>query len=121
MEVKESEWEVAIAEEEIRALQGLLGFGATKPDEASAPSIAVGGGIKGVPSIDESEREVALFSEEFTKHQRSPGGGGRGHDFAHLSGGKLQGRGLGFLRFYRSGAMSSREFFPELTPKLLDL
>ena len=69
MEVEKNEREVAIAQEQVGALQGLLGFGAPKPDEAPATSIAVGGGVEGVASIDKSEREVAFFGEEFAKHE----------------------------------------------------
>jgi hypothetical protein len=74
VEIEKNEREVAIAQKQIGTLQGLFGFGTTKPDEASATSIAVGGGIEGVAAVDEGEREVALFGEEFAKHERGSGG-----------------------------------------------
>ena len=68
VEIKKDEWEVAITQEKIGALQRLFSFGATQPDEAAATSITIGGGVEGVAPIDEREREVTFFGEELTQH-----------------------------------------------------
>ena len=36
VEIENDEWEIAVAQEEVGALEGLLGFGAAEPDEVAA-------------------------------------------------------------------------------------
>jgi hypothetical protein len=59
VKIEEDEREIAIAEKEISALNGLRRFLATNPEEATAFLRAVRRGIKGVAAIDEGEREIA--------------------------------------------------------------
>ena len=67
VEIKKNEGEVAVAEEEIGAFKGLLGFGAAEPDEVAACGIAVRGGVEGVVAIDEGD-EHGRYGEETEKY-----------------------------------------------------
>ncbi|MFT6241972.1 MAG: hypothetical protein ACJAQT_004073 [Akkermansiaceae bacterium] len=86
VEIEKDEGEVSIAEEEVGALEGLLGFGTAEPDEVAAFFVAVGGGVEGIAAIDEGEREVALFVEEFGDNEGGSGGVVGGDDFAEVAG-----------------------------------
>ena len=59
MEIEEDEREIAIAEEEVGALDCLHRFPATDPEEASAFFRAVGCRIKGIATIDERKGEIS--------------------------------------------------------------
>lgn len=75
VEVEKDEGEVAIAQEEVGALEGLRGFVAAEPDEAAALFVGVGSGVKGVASIDEGDGKVARVVEEFRDEEGDSGGG----------------------------------------------
>lgn len=121
VEVEENEREVAVAEEEVGAFEGLFDFGAAEPDEVAALGIAVGGGVEGVAAIDEGEGEVAFFGEEFGDDEGGSGGVVGRDDFAEMAGREFE-RGLwggGFLG--NGGAMSGRELLAKLPAELVDL
>lgn len=121
VEVEEDEGEVAIAQEEIDALEGLLGLMAAEPEEATALLVAVGGGIEVVAAIDEGDGEVAWFVEKFRDDERHPGGGFGGHDFAEMSIGELQFLKFGEILDWDRGAMSSRELLAKLAAEVGNL
>ncbi|MFT6181899.1 MAG: hypothetical protein ACJA1W_004266, partial [Akkermansiaceae bacterium] len=108
VEIEKDEGEVSIAEEEVGALEGLLGFGTAEPDEVAAFFVAVGGGVEGIAAIDEGEREVALFVEEFGDNEGGSGGVVGGDDFAEVAGGEFKGS-LGEDFLGDGGTMSGRE------------
>lgn len=120
VEVEENEGQVAIAEEEVGALQGLGGLGAAKPDEAAAEFVAVGGGVEGVASVDEDEREFAFLGEEFFEDEGGAGGGMGRDDFAEMAGGEFE-RGLWCGGVRDGSAMSGRELLAKLAAELVDL
>ena len=122
VEVEEDEGEVSVAEEEVGALDRLLGFRAANPDEAAAFFVTVRGGVEGVAAIDESEGEIAFFGEEFGNDERGSGGLARGDDFAEMTGGEFEGglsRGRG--GDWDGSAMSGRELFTKLASELINL
>jgi hypothetical protein len=59
VEIEEDEREIAIAEEEVGALDCLHRFPATDPEDALAFFRAVGCRIKGIVTIDEREGEIS--------------------------------------------------------------
>ena len=73
MEVEKDEGEVSIAEEEVGALDRLLGFRTTDPDETAAFFITVRSGVETVASIDEGEGQIAFFFEEFGNDEGGSG------------------------------------------------
>lgn len=121
MEIKEDEREVSVTQEEIGAFEGLFGFGTAEPDEVAAFFVPVRGGVEGVATIDESEREVAFFVEEFGNDERGSSGVARGDDFAEMAGGKFERSGLGNGLFGNRCAMSGRELLTKLSAELVDL
>lgn len=121
VEIEEDEGEVAIAQEEIDALEGLLGFMAAEPEEETALFVAVGGGIEGIASIDEGDGEVAWFVEEFRDDERDPGGGFWGDDFAEVSCGEFQFLRFGNVLCRNRGAMGSRELLAKLAAEVGNL
>jgi hypothetical protein len=70
VEIEKDEGEVSIAEEEVGALEGLLGFGTAEPDEVAAFFVAVGGGVEGIAAIDEGERGRSRFSSRSSEITR---------------------------------------------------
>ena len=122
VKIEDDQGKVSVAEEEVGALEGLLGFGAAKPDEVTTLFVSVRGGIEGVATINEDEGEVALFREEIGNDEGSSRGLMRSDDFTEVPGGEFEGS-LDALRFFdwNRRAMSSRELFAKLTAELVDL
>lgn len=121
MEIKEDEREISVTQEEIGALEGLLGFGTAEPDEMAAFFISIRGGIEAVAPIDKGEREVAFFVEELGNDEGGSGGMVWGDDFVEMSGGKFEGSSLMNGLFGNGGTMSGRELLTKLTAELVDL
>ena len=122
VEVEEDEGEVSISKEEVGALDGLLGFGTTDPDETAAFFVAVRSGVETVSSIDEGEGQIAFFFEEFGNDEGGSGGLTRGDDLAELTRGEFEGSlWKGFPGSRKGSTMSGRELLTKLTAELLDL
>ncbi len=90
VEVEEDEREIAIAQQEVGALEGLLGFGAAEPNEVTAFFVPVRSGIEGVAPVDKSERKVAFLIEEFGDDEGGSGGVAWRDDFAEVAGSEFE-------------------------------
>ena len=62
LEVEGEEREVAVAEKEVGATERFIDVAATDPKEAGTGLGTVGGGVEGITSVDEGDRDGLRFS-----------------------------------------------------------
>lgn len=120
MEIEQDAREIAVAEEEIGALDGLGNLATTDPEELSAFEVAVRAGVEGIASVDEGEGEIAFLGEEFRNEQSHALIGLRGDDFVDAT--SFEGEAGGGLGFFgkRGSTMRGGELFAKFPAKFID-
>ena len=120
MEIEQDDREIAVAEEEVSALDGLGNLAATDPEELPAFEVAVRAGVEGITSVDEGEWEIAFLGEEFRNEQSHALIGLRGDDFVDAT--AFEGEVGGCLGFFgkRGRTMRGGEFFAKFPAKFID-
>ena len=123
MKIEEDEWEIAVAQEEVGALEGLFDLGATKPNEVAAFFVPVRSGVESISPINEGERQITFLIKEFGDDEGGSGGVAGRDDFAEMTWGELERNSLR-SRFGRSGnriTMSGRKLLVKLAAELINL
>lgn len=130
LQIHEDERQIAIAQEEIGAAEGLIDSAAAYPEEALADVDACRLGIEGTPPID--QRCVAVLTdglaEDLVEYQSASGPGRLGHQLDHGAGGKpgfIEAGDAGFVILHGrrrpvGTGVSLRETFPKQLTKLDD-
>jgi hypothetical protein len=127
LEVEDEEGEVAVAQKEVGAAEGLVGLAAADPEEAGTGSGAVGGGVEGVAAVDEGERGAINgrrggLLKNFGEDKGEAGGGTGGGKLGEGAGGEGRkargGVNRGGGRFV---LMRLRESLPQLTAQVLEI
>lgn len=122
MEIEQNEREIAIAQEEIGTLDRLHRLPAADPEKAATFLRSIRHWIKGIPPINERQREIALLPQKLRDHERSPRAKPRCYEFIERSArkGKRSRVKVKFL-WLDNTAVRPRKLLLELLPQVRDL